>query len=142
MNFIAEQRLARLRPRASKLFLPTVALFAAVFLLSFFGGRLTEQWQNIALWVATGAMVLILWLIPLLRYLSRYTEITNVRVLARSGLMGQHRDEARLSQVNRVELTRGRTITLHLSGDEPLVLTGVPKHKMVAAEIQALTASK
>jgi membrane protein YdbS with pleckstrin-like domain len=142
MNFIAEQRLARLRPRTSKLFLPTVALFAAVFLLSFFTGRLNEQWQNIALWVATGAIALILWLIPLLRYLSQYIEITNVRVLTRSGLMGQHRDEARLSQVNKVELTGGRTITLHLNGEEPMVLTDVPKHKMVAAEIQALTASK
>lgn len=142
MNFIAEQRLARLRPRASKLFLPMIALFLAAFLLSFFSGRLNEQWQNIALWAITGAIALILWLIPLLRYLSSYTEITNVRVLSRSGLMGQHRDEARLSQVNKVELTRGRTITLHLNGEEPMVLAGVPKHKMVAAEIEALTASK
>lgn len=142
MNFIAEQRLARLRPRASKLFLPMVALFLAAFLLSFFAGRLSEQWQDIALWVTAGAIALILWLIPLLRYLSSYTEITNVRVLSRSGLMGQHRDEAKLSQVNKVELTRGRTITLHLNGEEPMVLTGVPKHKMVAAEIEALTATK
>ena len=142
MNFIAEQRLARLRPRASKLFLPTMALFLAVFLLSFFSGRLSEQWQNIALWVTTGAIALILWLIPLLRYLSSYTEITNVRVLSRSGLMGQHRYEARLSTISRVELTRGRTVTLHLNGEEPLVLSGLPKHKMVAAEIEELTASK
>lgn len=142
MNFIAEQRLARLRPRASKLFFPTAALFLAVFLLSFFDGRLKEQWQNIALWVITGAIALILWLIPLLRYLSSYTEITNVRVFSRSGLMGQHRDEARLSQINKVELTRGRTITLHVNGEEPLVLIGVPRPKMVAAEIEALTASK
>jgi hypothetical protein len=142
MNFIAEQRLARLRPRVSKLFLPTLALFVAAFLLSFFSGRLSEQWQNIALWVVSGGIALILWLVPLLRYLSNYTEITNLHVRSRSGLMGQHRDEARLSQVNRVELTSGRTITLHLNGEEPLVLTGVPKHKMVAAEIEALTGSK
>jgi len=142
MNFIAEQRLARLRPRASKLFLPTVALFVAAFLLSFFTGRLSEQWQNITLWVVSGAIALVLWLIPLLRYLASYTEITNVRVLSRSGLMGQNRDEARLSQVNKVELTKGRSITLHLNGEEPLVLTGLPKHKMVAAELRALSASK
>lgn len=142
MNFTAEQRLARLRPRGSKLILPTMALFAAVFLMSFFSGRLNEQWQSITLWVASGAIALILWFIPLLRYLSSYTDITNVRVLSRSGLMGQHRDEARLSQVNRVELTAGRTITLHLNGEEPMVLSGVPRHKMVAAEIEALTASK
>lgn len=142
MNFIAEQRLARLRPRASKLFLPTMALFVAVFLLSFFSGRLNEQWQNILLWSITGALALVLWLIPLLRYLSSYTEITNVRVLSRSGLMGQHRREARLSQVSRVELAKGRTVTLYLNGEEPLVLSGLPKHKMVAAEIEELTASK
>ena len=142
MNFTAEQRLARLRPRASKLILPTAALFLAIFLLSYFSGRFSEQWQNITLWVGAGGIALILWFIPLLRYLSSFTEITNVRVLSRSGLMGQHRDEARLSQVNKVELTSGRTITLHLNGEEPMVLTSVPKHKMVAAEIEALTASK
>lgn len=139
MNFTAEQRLARLRPRASKLILPTAALFLAIFLLSYFSGRFSEQWQNITLWVITGAIALILWFIPLLRYLSSYTDITNLRVLARSGLMGQHREEARLAQVNQVELTGGRTITLHRNGEEPLVLRGVPKHKMVAAEIEALT---
>ncbi len=142
MTFLAETQIAKLRPRAGRLFWPGVALFLAAFSLSFFSGRLTEQWQNIVLWSVAGAIAFILWLIPLLRYLSSYGEITSNRVIARAGLMGQNRREVSMLSIRQVEVSRGRSITLYVEGEEALVLEGLPKHKLVAAEIERISASK
>lgn len=142
MTFLAETQIAKLRPRAGSLFWPGVALFIAAFALSFFTGRLTEQWQNIVLWSVTGAIAFIFWLIPLLRYLSSYVEVTSNRVISRAGLMGQNRREVSMLSIRQVELTRGRSITLYVEGEEALVLEGLPKPKLVAAEIERLSASK
>jgi membrane protein YdbS with pleckstrin-like domain len=142
MTFLAETQIAKLRPRAVRLFWPGAALFLAAFALSFFGGRLTEQWHNILLWSVTGAIAFIFWFIPLLRYLSTYVEITSNRVISRSGLMGQNRREVSMLSIRQVEPTRGRSITLYVEGEDALVLQGLPKHKLVAAEIERLSASK
>ena len=142
MTFLAETQIAKLRPRAGRLFWPGFALFIAAFALSFFTGRLTEQWQNIVLWSVTGAIAVIFWLIPLLRYLSSYVEVTSNRVISRAGLMGQNRREVSMLSIRQVELTRGRSITLYVEGEEALVLEGLPKPKLVAAEIERLSASK
>ncbi len=142
MTFLAETQIAKLRPRAGRLFWPGAALLIAAFALSFFTGRLTEQWQNIVLWSVTGAIAFIFWLIPLLRYLSSYVEVTSNRVISRAGLMGQNRREVSMLSIRQVELTRGRSITLYVEGEEALVLEGLPKHKLVAAEIERLSASK
>lgn len=142
MTFLAETQIAKLRPRAGRLFWPSAALFLAAFALSFFTGRLTEQWQNIVLWSVTGAIAFLFWLIPLLRYLSSYVEVTSNRVISRAGLMGQNRREVSMLSIRQVELTRGRSITLYVEGEEALVLEGLPKHKLVAAEIERLSASK
>lgn len=141
MSFLAEQRIARIRPRASKLFLPNLFLFLACFAAAFFGGRLTEQWQNILLWSLCGAVVFLFWFIPLLRFVSTFLEITTTRVLYRSGLLGQKRSEVSLTQIKDVQLTRGRTISIIIDGKEPMVVPGIPKHRMVAVEIDRLAAS-
>lgn len=142
MNFLAETHLARLRPRGSKLFGPNLVLFLVTFALSFFGEKTTEQWQNITLWSLSAAAALVFWLVPLLRYLSTYVEITTNRVISRSGLMGQNRREVSMQLIRQVELSKGRSITLFVEGEEALVLAGLPKHKLVAAEIERLSASK
>ena len=141
MSFISEQRIARIRPRGSKLFLPNLFLFLVCFVAAFFSGRLTEQWQNILLWSVCGAVVFFFWFIPLLRFMSTFLDVTTTRVLYRSGLMGQKRSEVSLTQIKDVQLTRGRTITIIIDGQDPLVIPGIPKHKMVAVEIDRLAAA-
>ncbi|MEY4992913.1 MAG: hypothetical protein RIS82_35 [Actinomycetota bacterium] len=138
---MSEQRLAKLRPRASQMFLPTLVLGLASAALTVFAGRLTEQWQNTLVWAVVGVLVLIFWLIPLLRYLSTYLEVTTARVIIRSGLMGQHRREIRLSNIRDVEVGKGRTISLILDDQDVVEIRGVPRHKMVALEIDRLAAS-
>ena len=81
------------------------------------------------------------WFIPVLRFVSTFLEVTTTRVLYRSGLLGQKRREVSLTQIKDVQLTRGRSISIVVEGQEPFVITGIPKHKMVAVEIDRLAAA-
>lgn len=141
MSFLAEQRLARIRPRGSKLFLPTLFLFVASFAMAFFSGRLAEAWQYNVLWISCGSVVFFFWLLPILGFMSTYLEVTTTRVLYRSGLLGQKRREVSLTKIKDVQLTKGRTISIVIDGQEPLVIPGIPKHKTVAVEIDRLAAA-
>lgn len=141
MSFLAEQRIARIRPRGSKLFFPNLFLFGACFALAFFGGRLAEQWQYTVLYIVCGSAVFFFWFIPLLRFMSTFLDVTTTRVLYRSGLLGQKRREVSLTQIKDVQLTKGRTISIVIDGQEPLVIAGIPKHKMIAVEIDRLAAA-
>ncbi|MSZ22886.1 MAG: PH domain-containing protein [Actinobacteria bacterium] len=139
MSFLAETRIARLRPRGSKLILPTLVLFLAAFAASFFS--FPEPWQQITLWSICGAISFFFWLLPVLKFFSTYLEITSTRVKYRAGLMGQRRKEISLSQIKDVQISRGRSISLIIEGQEPFSIRGIPKHKMVAVEIDRLAAS-
>ena len=141
MSFLAETRIARLRPRGSRLILPTLVLFLAAFAASFFSTSFTEPWQQITLWSICGAVSFFFWLIPVLRFFSTYLEVTTSRVKYRAGLMGQNRIEVSLSQIKDVQISRGRSISLIIEGQEPFSIRGIPKHKTVAIEIDRLAAS-
>jgi hypothetical protein len=141
MSFLAETRIARLRPRGSRLVLPTLVLFLAAFAASFFSTSFTEHWQQITLWSICGAVSFFFWLIPVLRFFSTYLEVTTSRVKYRAGLMGQNRKEISLSQIKDVQISRGRSISLIIEGQEPFSIRGIPKHKTVAIEIDRLAAS-
>ena len=139
-SFIESRRLARIRPSAIRLFLPFLALAFACFGVSFYSGRLPEQWMDIAMYSAAGAIAFFLWLIPVLRFLSSYADVFTTRVLYRSGLMGQQRSEANFSQVTDVRLGEGRRIQLSLTNGEIIELPRLPRAKKLVAEIQALVA--
>ena len=139
-SFIESRRLARIRPRAIRLFFPFLALAIACFAVSFYSGRLPESWMTVALYSVAGAVAFIFWLIPVLRYLSSYVDIFTTRVLYRSGLMGQRRVEANFGQVAEVRLGDGRKIQLTLGGGEIIELPALPKAKKLVVEIQSLVA--
>lgn len=141
MSFLAEQRIVRLHPRLGRLFFANLILFIACAAVTFFAGRFTEQWQNILLWTICGAAVFFLWFLPVLRWMTTYLEVTTTRVISRSGLFGQRRREVSLSQIDNVEITKGRSFTILINGAETLVVTGIPKHRAVAVEIDRLAAS-
>ena len=139
-SFIESRRLARIRPGAIRLFLPYLALAVACFGVSFYSGRLPEQWMNITLYSVAGAIAFFFWLIPVLRYLSSYVDVYTTRILYRAGLMGQQRSEANFSQVTDVRIGDGRRIQLALTNGEILELPRLPKAKKLTAEIQVLVA--
>jgi membrane protein YdbS with pleckstrin-like domain len=141
MSFLAETRIARLRPRGSKLVLPTLVLFLAAFAASFFSTTFSEPWQQTTLWSVCGAVSFFFWLLPVLRFFSTYLEVTTSRLKYRAGLMGQNRIEVSLSQIKDVQISRGRSISLIIEGQEPFSIRGIPRHKTVAVEIDRLAAS-
>ena len=139
MSFEAEILLARLRARGSKLLGPTLLLGLAAFLFSFLSPKATEPWQVIVLDSACGILAILGFVIPLLRYLSAWTDVTTSRVVSRSGLVGQNFREISLADVQRVELTGG-LISIQVLGQEVLEIRSLPKAKLVAQEISQLTA--
>jgi hypothetical protein len=139
-SFIESRRLARIRPSAIRLFLPFAALALACFGVSFYNGRLPEQWMNITLYSVAGAIAFFFWLIPVLRYLSSYVDIFTTKVFYRAGLLGQNRSEAKFSQVTDVRLGDGRRIQLALTNGEIVELPRLPRAKKLTVEIQALVA--
>jgi len=140
VSFESELLLGRFRARGVRLFLPTVALCAAGFTLSFGYGRLEPGWQQYALFVVVGLVALFGFVIPVLRYLTAWTDVTTARVVSRSGLWGQRYRSVSLAGVERVEYLAGGIITLYISGEAALDIRGLPKPKLVAQEISNLVA--
>jgi membrane protein YdbS with pleckstrin-like domain len=137
VSFQAEQKLVRLRPRASRLLLPTLVLGLVAGALAFFENRTLESWQSIAINVVAAATVVFAYLVPLVRQLVAWVEVSTTRLVWRDGLFGQRRREVSWHEVSAVEFLRGR-ITVFIHGQEPLVLVGLPKAKQLAREMQNL----
>ena len=141
MSFQAEILLARLRARGSKLVVPTLMLGVGAFAFGFFSPKATESWQAILLAVVCGAFALLGFAVPVIRYLTSWTDITTSRLITRSGLFGQRFREVSLTEVQRVELGGGRAIIVHLLNQDPITLRSLPKPKLVAQELSNLTAN-
>lgn len=139
MSFESELLLGRFRARGSRLALPALMLGIAAFLLSFLYGRFTQQWQQIALYSVCAAIAILGFLVPALRYLTAWTDITTARVVTRAGLWGQRYRAVSLAQVERVEQAAG-VITLFVAGEEALELRGLPRPKLISQEISNLVA--
>jgi len=146
---VSETVVARLRPHGRAMFWPTVVLLAVVGALGYFGGRLPEQWQNLAVLGAAGVLVLLGWLVPLLRWLATNYTITTRRVIVRSGILVRNRQEILHSRVHHLTVRRGALQTLFRSGDvlvdagleRPIVLADVPSADLVQDALHELAES-
>lgn len=137
MSFESELLIARLRPRGVRLILPTLLLMLASFLAGLLGERFTEPWQIYTVYSVCGALAVLGFLLPLIRHATTWTDITNARVVIRSGLFGQNYDAISLAEIQRVELLAGGIISLTVGSDEVQV-RNLPKPKFIAQEISRL----
>jgi membrane protein YdbS with pleckstrin-like domain len=141
-----ERVLARLRPHARVLTLPSLALIAIAGAVGYFGGVVEEPWQRTALYAAAGLGVVLFWLLPLLNWLSHRYIITTRRLILRRGLGVRVRQELLHSRGYDVSVSRGPLQTLFRSGDvrintgleAPVVLKDVPNAGLVLAALQDL----
>ncbi len=146
MSERTEVVVARLRPHARVLLWPTLLLLLVAAALGFFAGTFREQWQNTVLLCVAGAVALVGWLVPLLRWSSRSYTITTRRVVVASGLIARSRQEVLLSRIADVALERRGLQTVFRSGDvvlngdleHPVVLVDVPSAGLVVAAIHDL----
>ena len=137
----SEVKLVRLRPRASILFVPTMALAASLFSLMYFSELLSPELYQIVFWSAI-VFAGLFWLIPLLNWLGSSLVITDQRVINRSGFFGLRRRVLQLSElssiaVQRPKPLRGKVISLIKVDGQEITVGGYSRTKLLAATIEA-----
>ncbi len=131
----------RLKPKARRLFVPTLVLAAVSFALAFVVEQISPIDYNYAL-IAGGVIVVLFWLFPLLSYLGSYLELTSSRLVYRFGFLGLRKRQLQLSELSSIEIQKegsmgGQVISiLSVDGNEFRV-GGYAKTKHLAAEIEA-----
>jgi membrane protein YdbS with pleckstrin-like domain len=136
--FQEEQIVARIRRSWFTLTFALIALFLAAAILSYVSNRVVEQWVLYAAYLVSAVLALFFWLIPTIRHLNFYVEITTSRLIVRDGIFGQKTTEVAIAEINSVDLGRGRKLTLGRRNGEPLVLESMPKAKLIAEELRSL----
>lgn len=142
MSLLGETSIVRVRQKASRLYLPTLLLAAVSFSLSFFQPQLTGDSQQLA-FIAAGVIVLVFWLVPVLNFLFSYLELTNERIIYRFGMFGIRRRDIDLGEISSIQILRpsalsGKAISLELTDESEVLLTGYARTKLLAAEIERL----
>ncbi|WP_231919362.1 PH domain-containing protein [Microterricola viridarii] len=142
----AEHVIARLRRHGRMLFWPTILLLAVAGAAGYLGGRMPEEWQNIAVLVVAALLVLIGFVVPLLAWLSRRYTITTRRVIVRHGFFVRVRQELMHSRGYDVSVRRSwlqsafRTgdILINTGQEQPIVLRDVPNASLVQRTLHEL----
>jgi hypothetical protein len=136
VSFESEQLLLRIRRSGARLTLPTLALGLVCFVYAAMLGRLTEQWQWFTAWGVGGSLILIFWLVPVIRHLTSWVDITTSRLVWRQGLFGQHHQEISLHDLELVETLRGGGIKVRSRSGDEILLKGFARSKKLAQAIR------
>lgn len=142
----AEVVVARLRPHGRALFWPTLILFSVCGVTGYYSGSLSEPWQNTLLLAGAAAVVTLLWLLPLVSWLTRRYTITTRRIIFVHGIFVRTRQELLHSRGYDVTVRKGALQTLFRSGDveinsgldRPVVLRDVPDADLVQEALHDL----
>lgn len=141
MAFQEEQIIARIRRSWFGLTFALLSLFLAAAILSYVSNRVLDDWLVYAAYSIASVLAVVFWLVPTIRHLNFYVELTTSRLIVRDGIFGQKTTELALADINSVELGRGRTIKLGRASGEPVVLERLPKAKLLATELRSLSGS-
>lgn len=137
MAFQEEQIIARIRRSWFTLTFALLALFLSAAILSYVSNRVVDQWILYSAYVVSAGLAIFFWLIPTIRHLNFYVELTTSRLIVRDGIFGQKTTEVAIAEINSVELGRGRKVTIGRRNGEPLVLERMPKAKLISEELRA-----
>lgn len=137
MAFQEEQLIARIRRSWWRLIFPLLALFVAASVFSYVNNRSVEQWAVYVAYSVAALLAVLFWLIPSIRHLSFYVELTTSRLVIRDGIFGQKTVELALADITSIDLGRGRKITIGRRDAEPLVLESIPGTKGFVAELRS-----
>lgn len=141
-----ERVVARLRSHARVLFWPTLTLLVICGVAGYYLGTLPEQWQNLAVGIGAGALIVLLWLLPLASWLNRRYTITTRRIIFRHGFLVRTRQELLHSRgynltvkKNWVQSAFGTgDIRIEAGGEHPLVMKDVPNVDLVQSVLHDL----
>ena len=141
MTTNSEYLVFRLKPKARRLFTPTLVLAVVSFALAFIVEQISATDYNYA--VIAGAIIVVLfWVFPVLSYLASYLELTSERLVYRFGFLGLRKRKLLLSELSSIEIQKegrlGRQVISILSVDgNEFRVGGYAKNKHLAAEIEA-----
>ena len=136
MSFQSEEYIGRVRKSAGSLFLPTSALFLAAAVSSYFSNVTTDQWVYFSILIACGLVAILFWLVPVIRHLSFYVDVTTSRITIRRGIFGGQTLDLSWSQISEITYAKGRKILLQQRDGEAIELIGLPKPKKLAATLR------
>ena len=137
----SEYRVLRLKPKARRLFVPTLVLAAVSFALAFVVEQISAIDYNYAL-IAGAVIVVLFWFFPLLSYLACYLELTSARLIYRFGFLGLRKRQLQLSELSSIEIQKesalgGQVISILSVDGREFRVGGYAKTKHLAAEIEA-----
>ncbi len=138
MTFQEEQLIARIRRSWFSLTLAFFALFLAAAVLSYISNRVVDEWLTYVAYFVAGFLTIVFWLLPTIRHLNFYVELTSSRLIVRDGIFGQKTSELAIADIASVDLARGGKLTLGRREGEPMVFERMPKAKLLAAELRSL----
>lgn len=138
--------IVRLRPHARVLFWPSFALVTICAAAGFFGGRFDLAWQNYVVLGSAVALIVLLWVVPVLLWLGRHYVITSRRIVIRRGLFVRTRQELLHSRGYDLTVRKNSVQSLFRSGDvlintgleRPIVLWDVPGADLVQSTLHDL----
>ena len=133
--------LGRIRHSLTTLAIPFGLLLLAAAIVSYFANKRFEVWQlNIAYSVAL-AIAVFGWLIPVIRHLSFYLDLTSTHLVIRQGLFGGKTVELAWSEITSIEQRRSTIVIASLKLNGPLELTRIPGAKALAATMREAASS-
>jgi len=134
-----ELRLVRLRRHARRLVWSALVLVAVAGAVGYFTGNLPAPFEDWMLWAAAGAVVLVLVVLPYLRWLAHTYTVTTRRVIEQTGLVGRARREVTHARGYTISEKRGPvqrlwgagTLSLSNGVDAPVRLVDIPSVRLV-----------
>ena len=141
MTNSSEYLVLRVKPKARRLFFPTLVLAAVSFALAFVVEQISAIDYNYAL-TAGASIVVLFWAFPMLGYLLSYLQLTSQNLVYRFGFMGLRKRTLPLSELSSIEIQKegrlGSQVISILSVDgSEFRIGGYAKNKHLAAEIEA-----
>lgn len=134
MPATAEMRIAKTRSHARRLFWSALVLIAVAGAVGYFYDNVPPGYEDWMLYTAAGVVVVLLVVLPFLRWWARSYTVTTQRVLSRSGVLAVHRRELTHVRGYTIQMRRGimqrmwgaGTLTLSNGVDEPMRLVNIP----------------
>lgn len=137
---------ARLRPHGRALFWPTLVLFGVTAATGYYYPTFAEPWQDTLLLAGGAAVLVLLWFLPLVSWLTRRYTITTRRIISVRGVFVRTRQELLHSRVFDVAVRRtwlqavfrSGTVRASSGGEHRLELRDVPDAALVGRALQDL----
>jgi hypothetical protein len=131
------QKIERLRPRLTRLWLPTAVLAICSAAYGFFAGKELDANFSATLYIGIGIALFFLWLLPSLAYLGTFLDVYEGQLVARKGLFGLKRAVA-FADIESISGSVSKGVVINVKVEQPLVIKGYAKPKALAARLIAL----